>query len=434
MRAQTVVSTLNKKGFTYSLTSFGKAFIEYASTADKPGVDVGAAYGVATLPVLLRGGKVIAVDIEEDHLTAIRNSIDDSLSSNLTTFAARFPDFDLPANSVSAVYLSQVLPFLNGAEIEEGIKKVFNWLVPGGKVFIVSFTPYISHVRSYIPQYLEKKNQGIRWAGFVDDLEKYCSDPHIFNNLPNQINHIDADDLRWTLEETGFAIEDIRYFGEEEGELPVGIRMDGKERVGVIATKPQKESAKLFGWQKISEVNESQVPGRIWQWLSKPFVLSKALARVCSNFQVTVTDQKVNNLHAEEVYPLQCYNFAYGYVRETYLGRPEDPLVYARVSIPYPVYLKHKESLDNLGSRPIGEALLYNRPEIRRGEFEVKRVSMNDELMFDALVHKNFFKAVIERKSFVPELWARRSLFHVAGEPILITEVFLADIPEFAGS
>jgi chorismate-pyruvate lyase/SAM-dependent methyltransferase len=432
MRAETVVSTLNKKGFTYSLTSIGKAFIEFASTAEKPVVDVGAAYGVATLPVLLRGGKAIAVDISDEHLIAIENSIDESLRSNLSTIKGRFPDFDLPAESVSAVYLSQVLPFLNGDEIEEGIRKVFKWLVPGGKVFVVSFTPYISHVRSYLPEYLEKKQQGIRWAGFINDVSRYCSDPHMQNNLPNQLNHIDADDLRWVFENQGFTVDEARYFGEEEGELPPGIRMDGKERVGLIASKPVCDEGR-YDWQKIGDVNPAQVPSRIWQWLSKPFVLSKALARVCSDFQVTVTDQRLNNLHAEEVKPLQCYDMAYGYVRETYLGHPENPLVYARVSIPYTVYLKHKESLDNLGTRPIGEALLYNKPEIRRGEFEVKRVSMNDELMFDALVHRNFFQAVIERKASVPELWARRSVFAVSGEPILITEVFLANIPEFAG-
>jgi chorismate-pyruvate lyase/SAM-dependent methyltransferase len=431
MRAQTVVSTLNKKGFTYSLSSFGKAFIEFASSAQKPGVDVGAAYGVATLPLLLRGGKAIAVDISEEHLTAIENSIDDLLRPNLKTLCGRFPEIDLPAGSVSAVYLSQVLPFLNGPEIEAGFRKVFEWLEPGGKIFIVSFTPFISHVRSFIPEYLTRKKEGTRWAGFITDLSRYCSDPHIFSNLPNQINHIDADDLRWGLETAGFAIEDIRYFGEEEGELPPGIRMDGKERVGAVAVKPGNSGR--YSWKKISEVNQQEVPSRIWQWLSKPFILSKALARVCHDFQVTVTDQKLNHLHAEEITPLQCNDIAYGYIRETYLGRPEDPLVYARVSIPYTVYLKHKMALDSLGSRPIGEALLYNNPDIRRSEFEIKRVSMNDELMFDALVHQNFFKAVIERQASVPELWARRSVFMISGEPILITEVFLANIPDFAG-
>lgn len=433
MRAQTVVSTLNKKGFTYSLTSIGNAFIEHASTADKPVVDVGAAYGVATLPVLLRGGKAIAVDISADHLTSITNSIDPSLQGNLTTIQARFPDFDLPDNSVSAVYLSQVLPFLSGDEIEEGFRKVFRWLIPDGKIFIVSFTPFISHVQSYIPEYLNRKKQGIRWAGFISDLSRYCNHPEMLHNLPNQLNHVDADDLRWALEKAGFQTEDARYFGEEEGELPLGIRMDGRERVGVIARKPCEDYSGRYAWQKIGEVDPAIVPSRIWHWLSKPFVLSKALARVCADFQVTVTDQRLHHLHAEEVLPLKCHELAYGYVRETYLGHPNDPLVYARVSIPYTVYLKHRSALENLGTRPIGEALLYNNPTIRRGEFEVKRVSMNDELMFDALVHQSFFNAVIEKKGSVPELWARRSVFDVSGEPILVTEVFLANIPEFAG-
>jgi chorismate-pyruvate lyase/SAM-dependent methyltransferase len=435
MKAQPVVSTLNRKGFTYSLTSFGNAFIDYASKAQKPVVDIGAAYGVATLPALLRGGKVIAVDISEDHLKTIKNSIDDSLQERLTTIQARFPEFTLPSSSVSAVYLSQVLPFLKGHEIEEGVQKIYDWLTPGGKAFVVSFTPFISHVRSFIPVYLDRKSNGIRWAGYIDDLSAYCNDPHIFQNLPNTINHVDADDLEWVFRKAGFDIEQIRYFGEEEGELPHGIRMDGRERVGLIATKPLlKKKTQATSWRRLSDVKQEEVPSRLWPWLSKPFVLSKALARVCSNFQVTISDEKLNVLHADEISPLGCYSIAYGYVRETYLGEPGNPLVYARVSLPYHVYLQNKSAFDNLGSRPIGEALLYKDPGITRSEFEVKKITMDDELMFDSLVHQSFFQAVIEKRASVPELWARRSTFIIADEPVLITEVFLAGIPDYVSS
>jgi chorismate-pyruvate lyase/ubiquinone/menaquinone biosynthesis C-methylase UbiE len=433
MTKQSVVSTLNQKGFTYSLSSFGNAFVDYASRAEKPVVDIGAAYGVATLPALLGGGKVIAVDISPDHLTAIGNSIDDSLKERLTTINSRFPDFTLPDESVSAVYLSQILPFLKGDEIEAGVKKLYEWLEPGGCAFVVSFTPFISHVRSFIPEYLEKKSKGVRWPGFIEDLSEHCNDPHIFRNLPNQITHLDADDLRWVFEKAGFEIKDLRYFGEEEGELPVGIRMDGRERVGLIASKPERrplDPARL-SWKKIGAMQAGEVPAAIWEWLAKPFVLSKALARVCTDFKVTISEQRLHNLHADEVGPLGCYDYAYGFVRETYLGEPGDPLVYARVSIPYTSYLKNKSALDNLGTRPIGEALLYGNPEVTRSEFEIKRVSLNDELMFDAIVHQSFFQAVIERNGNVPEVWARRSTFSVAGEPLLVTEVFLANIPQY---
>src|SRR5688572_10995882 len=236
--AEVAVETNNRKGFTYHLTSFGKAFINAAAKSSKPVMDIGAAFGVASLPALLTGAKVIAVDIEEKHLLSIANSVNGPLRNQLVTLKERFPHFDLPPASISAAYMSQVLPFLSGPEVEQGIQKIYDWLVPGGEAFVVTFTPYIDHVSSFIPLYEERKRRGIRWAGSIDDLSRFSSHPHIFQNLPNQIHHIDLDDLKWVFEKVGFVVREARYFGEEEGPLPEGIRMDGRERVGLIAYKP----------------------------------------------------------------------------------------------------------------------------------------------------------------------------------------------------
>lgn len=434
-QTEVAVETKNKKGFTYNLTTFGKAFINAAAKASKPVMDIGAAYGVATLPALLTGAKVIAVDIEEKHLLSIANSVNGPMRNQLITLKERFPHFDLLPHSLSAVYMSQVLPFLSGAEIEDGIRKIYDWLVPGGEVFVVSFTPYIEHVRSFIPLYEERKRRGIRWAGSIDDLSRFSSHPHIYKNLPNQIHHVDLDDLRWVFEKTGFVVKEARYFGEEEGPLPEGIRMDGRERVGIIAYKPVLESSdqNFSYWQPISATNLEHVPEGVRQWLSEPYVLSNSLRKVCENFTVEVTDQCIKNLHADEVAALKCYDTTTGFVRETYLGDTGNPVVYARVTMPQSTYQFKKFELDNLGNRPIGETLLYKDPTLTRSEFEVKRITANDELLFDLLVHENFYKAEIIKSARINELWARRSFFTISGNPILITEVFLSNIPEYLG-
>jgi chorismate-pyruvate lyase/SAM-dependent methyltransferase len=431
---EVAVETKNKKGFTYTLTSFGKAFINAAAKASKPVMDIGAAYGVATLPALLTGAKVIAVDIEDKHLLSIANSVDGPLKNQLITLKERFPHFDLLPQSLSAVYMSQVLPFLSGAEIEEGIQKIYDWLVPGGEAFVVSFTPYIDHVSSFIPLYEERKRNGMRWAGQIDDLSRFSAHPHIYKNLPNQIHHIDLDDVKWIFEKVGFVVKEARYFGEEEGPLPEGIKMDGRERVGLIAYKPIPEDNHDFSyWQPISSINLNQVPEPVRLWVSEPYVLSKSLRKVCENFAVEVTDQCVKSLYADEVAALKCYDTLQGFVRETYLGNIGNPVVYARVTMPHSTYQFKKSELDNLGNKPIGETLLYQDPTLTRSEFEVKRITCNDELLFDLLVHNNFFKAEIEKIARVNELWARRSFFTISGNPILITEVFLSNIPNYKG-
>src|SRR3990170_4724838 len=434
-KPKVAVETKNKKGFTYTLSSFGKAFINAAAKSSKPVMDIGAAYGVATLPALLTGAKVIAVDIEEKHLLSIANSVGVPLRNQLITLREKFPHFDLPAQSLSAVYMSQVLPFLTGTEVENGIQKIYDWLVPGGEAFIVTFTPYIDHVSSFIPLYEERKRRGIRWAGNIEDLSRFSSHPHIFENLPNQIHHIDLDDLKWVFEKVGFKIKEARYFGEEEGSLPEGIRMDGRERVGLIAYKPilDSEDQNFSYWKAISSTNMDHIPEPVRQWLFQPYVLSNSLRKVCENFCVEVTEQCVKYLYADEVAALKCYDTTQGFVRESYLGDHGNPLVYARVTMPETTYEFKKFELDNLGNRPIGETLLYKDPTLTRSEFEVKRITCDDELLFDVMVHENFFRAEIEKVAPVKELWARRSFFTIAGKPLLITEVFLSNIPPYLG-
>jgi len=428
MITKPAITTSNKKGFTYQLTSFGKAFINFASRSARPVMDIGAAFGVATLPAVLTGAKVIAVDVDDHHLDTLRKSLNPSLHSHLDARKLRFPDFDMPAGSLGAVYMSQVLPFLTGPEIELGARKIFDWLEPGGEVFVVSFTPYISHVKSFIPIYETRKLLGNRWAGYIDDLSRFSDDANIYKNLPNQIHHVDADDLKYAFEEAGFIIKELRYFGEEEGLLPAGIRMDGTERVGMIAYKPSFDPTY---WKILNADLAAAMPETIREWVCKPFVLSEALRRVCVDFRVEISDQSIKPLYADEISALKCYDKRNGYVRETYLGDPGNPLVYARVTMPEQTYLANREALENLGNKPIGETILYKDPTMTRSVFEVKRLTQNDELLFDAIVHQNFYRTV--EQNTTNNLWARRSTFTLAGNPLLVTEVFMPDMPKFVG-
>jgi chorismate--pyruvate lyase len=167
------------------------------------------------------------------------------------------------------------------------------------------------------------------------------------------------------------------------------------------------------------------------EWVSKPFVLSQALRKVCDNFSVKISDQSVKPLYSDEIAALKCYESETGYVRETYLGDTSNPLVYARVSMPESTYEAFRIQLDNLGSRPIGETLLYSDPTYTRTEFEVKRLCQDDELLFDALVHHQFYRAMIAKDTQSHELWARRSVFTLSGNPLLVTEVFMPDMPRY---
>ena len=229
--------TQNQRGFTYQLTHVAQAFIDYAAQATLPVVDIGAAYGVATIPLLEKGASVIAIDLSQDHLDQLSANVAEADRARLTLLNGRFPDIALPSTPVAAVYLSQVLPFLTPDEVQQGARVLHEWLDPGGKVFVVSFTPYLAHVADYIPVYEEKKANGALFAGYVEELDRYCSDNYIRSQLPNKINHLDEDDLRDTFTRAGFIIEHLTTFGDKNNDLPLGIKFDDRERVGMIAVK-----------------------------------------------------------------------------------------------------------------------------------------------------------------------------------------------------
>lgn len=231
-------ATKNQRGFTYQLTRFGQAFVDEAAIATYPIVDIGAAFGVATIPALEKGATIIAIDLSANHLSILKENTPPPYRDNLTTKQGRFPNITLPTTPVSAVYLSQVLPFLSPDEVVKGAQMIYDWLVPEGKVFIVSFTPFLAHVADYLPVYQQKKKQGEIFAGYVIDLPRYCSNQDIARQLPSAINHVDEDDLRFAFTKAGFDILQLETFGDENYDLPKGIKYDDRERVGLIAQKP----------------------------------------------------------------------------------------------------------------------------------------------------------------------------------------------------
>lgn len=232
-------STQNKRGFTYQLSKYGEAFVNYAGQVQFPVVDIGCAYGIATLPVLEAGGEVIAIDVSKQHLAQLLQNVPKNLHKKLYTIEGRFPEFNLTPSSVGAIYISHVLPFLSPQEIEVAMQKLHKWLIPGGKVFMVSFSPFIKLCEAFLPLYEEKKRIGLPWAGFIDNLSKYVENKEFQTNLPNNLNHLDVDDYERMADKFNFHIESLEYFGDPRHLLPKALALDGRERVGAIFVKKQ---------------------------------------------------------------------------------------------------------------------------------------------------------------------------------------------------
>lgn len=229
------VRTLNGLGFmSMRLDACMKAFIAFAKTSAAPVADIGAAYGIATIPALKAGASVIAVDVDERHLEILKQRVPNACRKRLQTIPASFPEgLSLGKDSIGAFLLSNVLNFLSPNRMPVAAGSLFEWLVPGGKVFIAAGTPYFGGARSFVPVYEARKRAGEPWPGHMTDVPKYAP---IWDNKFSSMLLLDPDTLSRVFQQAGFIIEKAEFTARLD--VPASLQLDGRESVGVIARKP----------------------------------------------------------------------------------------------------------------------------------------------------------------------------------------------------
>ncbi|CAA0103182.1 Uncharacterised protein [BD1-7 clade bacterium] len=206
--------TVDNRGFMFKkMTRLSRDFVAYAATADHPVLDVGCAYGVATLPVLALKKPVVAADLDQYHLDCLMESTPEEHRPYLTTKQGMFPgDFEFPPGSFSAVHFSHVLHFLKGEEIIDGLEKARTWLTPNGKMFINVCTPYLTKLG--MQEGFEKRLEaGDTWPGEVDltvhgeEFTKHMSD----TSKASFIHVFTKQTLEPLVASCGFTIEQLYY-------------------------------------------------------------------------------------------------------------------------------------------------------------------------------------------------------------------------------
>ncbi len=230
------IRTLNKMGYmTSTLDPYSAEFARFAPSGPGPALDIGAAYGIATIAALSHGALVIANDIDPRHLEILRERLPKEARPRLSLKPGAFPDeLHLPEGSVGSILISRVLHFFDGPCIEHSAQRAFRWLAPGGKIFIVAETPYLGTFREFIPIYEERKKAGIPWPGLVDNISRFIPPDHA-KALPKMMNLLDEDVLVRVFKKTGFAIE--RSGTMARPDFPTNVQFDGRESVGLIARK-----------------------------------------------------------------------------------------------------------------------------------------------------------------------------------------------------
>ncbi len=242
------VITKNQMGWaSEQLNDVSLAFVDFCRTGfcsheDSAALDIGSAFGVATMAALRVGAWVVANDLDEVHLAELRRRVENEPQlgppalERLRVRLARFPrDVWFSDGTLGAVHASNVFHFLTGNQIERGMRWIAGWLRPGGKLFIHATTPYQTAFRSFIPEYERRLASGEKWPGWIPKLSEWSMHKK-FSQMPRSVHLLDDRILSREALAVGLEIERVWLYCRSDH--PVSLRIDGRENVGLIARKP----------------------------------------------------------------------------------------------------------------------------------------------------------------------------------------------------
>lgn len=112
----------------------------------------------------------------------------------------------------------------------------------------------------------------------------------------------------------------------------------------------------------------------------------------------------------EEASAMSLKNVRAALVRQVFLCCGDEPLVYARTVIPATTIQGAQRLYANMGNRPLG-AMLFADRTMQREDVQVSVLPTS---------HKSN-----EFTKYEEPVWGRRSVFRVAGKPLLVSEYFL---------
>ena len=165
----------------------------------------------------------------------------------------------------------------------------------------------------------------------------------------------------------------------------------------------------------------SEIPVGLVGWLRDEGSLTRRVIQACGKgrFRVHLRHQDWGTPRYSESKLLHLRHGEATLIREVELLCDERPWVFARTLIPATSLRGSARRLTQLGEKPLG-AVLFSDPHIHRGVTQIARLQPR---------HALFVSASVNLSQKPQSLWGRRTLFHIAGRPILVNEIFLPEIP-----
>ncbi len=240
-----LIPTLNNKGFMFENTDeFAEDFIKLSGESDDEALELGCAYGIASIAALKAGANVTACDMDTGHLKILASRTPENLHSKLTMVTGTLPDVDLPENHFGTLLCSRVLHFMTGDDIDASIKNMYRWLKPGGKLFLVADTPW-GIWRNFIPTWEKNVANGEQWPGYMEPTVDYLPFPKKDTTTgPPFMNLLSPQLLCRSARAAGFDVRKCSYISRED--FQTKGRLDGRENCGIMAIKPDPSVSYTF--------------------------------------------------------------------------------------------------------------------------------------------------------------------------------------------
>lgn len=171
-------------------------------------------------------------------------------------------------------------------------------------------------------------------------------------------------------------------------------------------------------WQVLMPFTPCGASENLLDWLLDPGSLTRRLKKICRQFRVVPVKQIRQRPQLNEAQALGIKPHESCFIREVHLFCDNQPWVFARTVIPIRTLTGKRRRLSRLGNKPLG-AVLFSDPMMRRSTIEIACIKPGQTL---------FETATAPLTSKPEEIWGRRSAFYLGGKPLLVSEIFLADI------
>lgn len=243
--------TLNGNGYVfYSISPMAATFLEEECKPGRAVIDIGSGYSNIPIEAIKRGvSQYVANDILEDHLKILSQRVKEILGEdalkNLTLMLAKAPQ-ELPASpqKYDAILADKVVHFMKPNEILEFIEWSKASLKKGGKMYVMTSTPYSTLYNKMLPEYLNRLKENKDFPGHFTNVMSNCNASNVptYNHcqVPDEMVLFSRTDLIKLFEKQGMRVVDSyslkvpkaeqakwQTCGDEESNLAVVIVENG---------------------------------------------------------------------------------------------------------------------------------------------------------------------------------------------------------------